>query len=402
MSLLRRISNGRLTVLVTFALVLGTALGAGIAVAAGSGSSPPPAASLADAVHSAITAPEPDGISGRLRFSNRLLGGGLLSGAAGSSPLLTGASGRFWITGDGKLRLELQGADGSGDVQVIDDGATLQVYDASSNTLYRAELQARPATGTSPTGTRTGTPPSVAQIQSALDRLARFAAVAGPTPTTVAGQGAYSVRLSPKANGGLLGSVELAWDATHGVPLRLGIYAKGDRSPVLELTATQISFGAVPASDVALAPAAGAHVVDLGTLGAGTTSPQKPAAPVTGLAAVQAQLPFTLVAPDTLAGRQRSDVRLVHAAADPAALVTYGSGLDGIAVLESQQQAAGSGGAGTLALLPGVDLGGGVTGHELPTALGTIVRFEHGGVSFTVAASQPTATVVDAAKTLAQ
>src|SRR5581483_10697193 len=249
-SLLRRISYGRLTVLVAFVLVVGAALGAGIAVAARSGSSaPPPAASLADAVHGAITAPRPDGISGRLRFTNRLLGGGLLSGAAGSSPLLTGASGRFWITGDGRLRLELQGADGSGDVQVLDDGATLQIYDAASNTLYRAALPAHPTTGTS----SAHIPPSVAQIQSALDKLGGFVAVAGPTPTTVAGEGAYSVRLSPKANGGLLGGAELAWDAAHGVPLRFAIYAKGDSSPVLELTATQISFGAVPASDVVLA-----------------------------------------------------------------------------------------------------------------------------------------------------
>jgi len=398
-SLLRRISNGRLTVLLALLVLVGAALGTGIAVAARSGSSPPPPASLADAVHGALTAPKLDGVSGRLKFTNRLIGGGLPSDAVGGSPLLTGASGRFWITGDGKARLELQGAEGSPDVQILVDGNAVQVYDVSSNTLYKAQLpqQSQPAPSTS----ANHTPPSVAQIQGAIDKLAGVASVAGPTPTTVAGEGAYSVRLEPKANGGLLGGAELAWDATHGVPLRAAIYAKGDPKPVLGLTATEISFGPVASSDVQIAPAAGVHVVDLGTLGGHDTgSAQKPA-PVTGLAAVQAQLPFTLVAPDTLAGRQRSDVRLVHAGGDAAALVTYGNGLDGIAVLESKPQATQQGG-GALGLLPTADLGGGVQAQELPTALGTIVRFEHGGVSFVVAASQPTATVVDAAKTLTQ
>jgi len=397
-SLLRRISNGRLTVLLALLVLVGAALGTGIAVAARSGSAPPPPASLADAVHGALTAPTPDGVSGRLKFTNRLIGAGLPSDAVGASPLLTGASGRFWITGDGKARLELQGAEGSPDVQILVDGDTVQVYDVSSNTLYKAQLPQQSAP--TPSTSANDTPPSVAQIQSAIDKLAGVASVAGPTPTTIAGEGAYSVRLEPKANGGLLAGAELAWDATHGVPLRAAIYAKGDSTPVLELKATEISFGPVASSDVQIAPAAGVHVVDLGPLGHDTGSAQKPA-PVTGLAAVQAQVPFTLVAPDRLAGRQRSDVRLVHAGADPAALVTYGSGLDGIAVLESKPQPTQQG-EGALGLLPTADLGGGVQAQELPTALGTIVRFEHGGVSFVVAASQPPATVVDAAKTLAQ
>jgi outer membrane lipoprotein-sorting protein len=397
-SLLRRISNGRLTVLLVLVVAAGAALGTGIAVAARSGSPPPPPASLSDAVHGALTAPTPDGVSGRLKFTNRLLGSGLLSGAVGSSPLLTGATGRFWITGDGKARLELQGSDGSADVQILVDGTSLEVYDVSSNTLYKAQLPQQSQTTPSSSGDHTA--PSVAQIQNVIDKLAGVAAIAGPTPTTIAGEGAYSVRFEPKANGGLVGGAELAWDATHGVPLRAALYAKGDSTPVLELTATEISFAPVAASDVDITPAAGARVVDLGILGAGNSGSQQKPTPVTGLAAVQAQLPFTLVAPDTLAGRQRTEVRLVHPGGEAAAVVIYGTGIDGIGVLESQHHSTQQSG-GMLGMLPSTDLGGGVKAQELPTALGTIVRFEHGGVTFVVAASQPTATVVDAAKTLA-
>src|SRR6202030_467820 len=52
-----------------------------------------------------------------------------------SSPPLSGASGRLWIAKDGRLRLELQAE--KGDTQVIYDGHTLELYDASTNTLYR-------------------------------------------------------------------------------------------------------------------------------------------------------------------------------------------------------------------------------------------------------------------------
>ena len=51
--------------------------------------------------------------------------------------------------------------------------------------------------------------------------------------------------ISPKHDGGLLGAGELAWDATHGVPLRFAIYARAAHTPVLELKATDISFGSV-------------------------------------------------------------------------------------------------------------------------------------------------------------
>ena len=45
-------------------------------------------------------------------------------------------------------------------------------------------------------------------------------------------------------------------------------------------------------------------------------------------------MPFTLAAPDTLVGLPRTDVRLVSDGEQPAALVTYGKGLGGIAVIE--------------------------------------------------------------------
>ncbi len=57
-------------------------------------------------------------------------------------------------------------------------------------------------------------------------------------------------------------------------------------------------------------------------------------AEVTGPAAVQSHLPFTLAAPTTLVGLPRQSVQLLDWDGHPAALVTYGQGLGGIAVIE--------------------------------------------------------------------
>ena len=83
---------------------------------------------------------------------------------------------------------------------------------------------------------------------------------------------------------------------------------------------------------------------------------------------------------------------LLDSSGHPAALITYGQNLGGIAVIE---QAADAGskptpstrsGESTGLALPTVKIGG-VTGQELDTQLGTIVRFTRGGVTYTVIGS---------------
>jgi hypothetical protein len=220
--------------------------------------------------------------------------------------------------------------------------------------------------------------------------------LSGAAPTNVGGQPAYRVTVSPETSGSLLGSAQLAWDAQHGVPLRIAVYAKGSSAPVLALTATSISFGAVPSSAVDVAPPAGAKVVTLsGPSGRGGAGARP--APVTGLPAVRAAAGFPIVAPDTLAGRSLSDARLVGG---KHVLLVYGDAPDAILVAERQTDAVGAGGGGMLKLLPPVPLGS-ATGHELTTALGTVVFWDSGGVSFVVAGSVPATTAEAAARALA-
>jgi outer membrane lipoprotein-sorting protein len=381
---LRTASSRHLAILgaTIFALALGAV---GIAQAVGGATAPAPKP-LAQAVYDATHAPAVDGITARIHFTNNLLPSGSLP-ESGGSPVLTGADGRLWLTNDGRLRLELQSD--AGDAQIVADGKTFSVYDGGSNTVYTGtlpqdRLQARAKHEA----------PTLDAINTALARLGRMWDVSGAEPGTTAGRPSYTVRIAPKDDGGLLGAAQLAWDAARGVPLRAAIYAQGQSAPVLELKATEISYGKIAAADVDAHPPANAKKVQLNPQ-LGVDSHGKPTS-VHGLAAVQKQVGFTVSAPDTLAGLPRHDVTLVRAGGDNGALVTYGRGLGAIAVF--QQKATAGEAKGDLRL-PTVNIDG-ATGSELPTALGTIVTFTRDGVAYTVAGSVPPLAAENAARGL--
>jgi outer membrane lipoprotein-sorting protein len=360
----------------SLALVIG---GVAVAVASGGGGTPPPEKPLAAAIHDSLIGPEPTGVTARVHFTNNLISSGALPLG---SPLLTGASGRLWI-GDGKLRLELQSD--AGDAQIMVSGNEISVYDASSTTLYKARIT--PHSDPSAGGDEARGVPTVDQISSVLGELGQQATLSGADPTTRAGQPAYQLSVTPKHDAGLLGEAQIAWDAARGIPLHVSLAAAGSSSPVLALDVTDISYGSVDPSAFAISPPAGAKVVDLGELGhTGSADGSHPAA-VEGVAAVQAALPFSLAAPDTLVGLPRTGVRVISEGKRPAALVTYGRSLGAIAVIERSSGAA-EASSSPLGSLPSVSIAG-ATGHELPTALGTLITVESGGVSYTLVGSLP-------------
>lgn len=393
---LRTASARRLTAVA--AALAGLALTVGIAQGALSGSGPvPQPKALASAILDAFNAPEPDGLTAKIEFSNDLLpSGSLPSGTA--SPLLSGADGRLWIQKSGDFRLELQSS--AGDAQIVALGDKVTVYDASSQTLYRLTLPERAEDMTRPA--HDGEKLTLAKVQRALDRLARTWTVSGARPTSTAGRPTYTVKVSPKDDGGLLGAAELAWDAVRGAPLRAAVYAQGKSDPVLELRATDVSYDAVPDSAVRVAPPAGAEVVDLSApSGVPTGRAHRRHDAVTGSAAVQRELGFELAAPATLAGLPRKEVRLVSFDGEKGALAIYGEGLGAIGVLQRRANAQGAKRRPDRndLRLPQINIDG-ATGSELATALGTIVTFERGGVAYVVAGSVPPVAAENAARGL--
>jgi outer membrane lipoprotein-sorting protein len=377
---LRTASRRRLATIVAAVLLL--AAGGGIAQAALSGAGPTPdPKSLDRAVLDAVNAPEVEGVSARITFTNGLLpAGSLPQGSA--SPLAAGAEGRLWIAPEG-ARLELQSD--AGDAQIVADGERVTVYDSASRTAYTM-----PAPRERAEKDRDGDA-TLADVRRGLDRLAEAWTLSGAQPTSTAGRPTYTVRIAPKDDGGLLGAAELAWDAARGVPLRAAVYAQGQDEPVLELEADEVSYGAIDAGVFDTKPPAGSEIVELDPPDHASAEPSR----VRGVDAVQERLGFPLSAPDQLAGLPRTDVRLVDANGSPAALSVYGEGMGAILVLQRE--------AGEKRELPedlprvNID---GATGTEIATPLGTLVTFERGGVSYTVVGSVPPVAAENAARGL--
>lgn len=372
MTLLRTLST-RSLLLVAVAAALLIAGGTTIALAASGGSGRvPPHKPLSKAIHTGLTASEPAGITARVRFTNNLIPNGALLGQSGSASALMGASGRLWVRNDGHGRLELQS--NGGDAQVVWRPGLATIYDASSNTVYRITLPAEKRQKAR------HAPPSVAGIGAFLTELTKHVNLSSAQPSNVGGRSAYTVRLSPKEPGGLVGSVRLAWDATHGVPLRAAIYARGVTAPVLELRATSVRYGAVPLSTVDIAPPAGARVVELSPPQGGKKEGRR------------TKPSFQPVAPQSLAGLKRTAIRPVG----QGVLVVYGEGLGAITVLEHQGE---SGPGGPLAKVPTVQIDG-VRVHELATPLATVLAWQRGGLSYLLAGSVKPSVAESAARDL--
>lgn len=394
MNFLRRISTRRLLSICALALVI--VIGGTTVALATSGSDPkPPAKPLANAVHDALSAPAVPGISADIHFTNNLIDASSLEG---KDPLLAGATGRLWASpaDGGKLRLELQAEESGNDSQVLIEGRHFQIYDGTSETVYEGTL---PEDGEGGEAQGEEQVPSVAQIQKKLDRVGKHADLSGAIPSDVAGQPTYTVQLAPSHDGGLLGRLELSFDAGNGIPLRGAVYSSESSSPVLELEATGVNFEAVPDSTFEISPPAEAEVVNLSP--ADLKGPEGHAAKAVGAEAVSAAVDFPLAAPPSLAGLPQSEVRAIEVDGHSAALVTYGKGLGGIAVIESKSEPEGEGskGAPKRLGLPKVVIGD-ATGEELDTALGSALRFSRAGVDYFLVGSVPPAAVEAAARGL--
>ena len=394
MRFLRTSSTARLLTSLAAALIAVCAAAA-IAVAAVGSGPVPRATALPKALHTALSAKPVAGVSADVTFTDNLIDSSDFTGQA-SDPLLQGASGRLWISNDGRLRIELQS--GNGDAQIVVDHRSFWISDPSQNAVYEGTLPA--ASGAAhPDGHGV---PTVAAIQSALTRLMRSVDVSGAQPTDVGGQPAYRVTVSPKGSGGLIGSVGLAWDAARGIPLSFDVYARGDAQPVLGLTASNVAYGAVPASVFTISPPTGAKVTQLGTLaapGSGAAHARHSGhAAVTGARAVAARLPFHLSDPASTAGLPRTSVRLLGS---DSALVVYGHGLGAISVIETAahgKTAAAPTSAGGLSL-PTRRIGG-ASATVLSTPLGTVLHLTRDGVGYTVIGSVTGAAAQSAASGL--
>ena len=180
------------------------------------------------------------------------------------------------------------------------------------------------------------------------------------------------------------------------MPLRAAIYAQGSDDPVLEVEATDVSYGTIPAGQIDTTPPAGAKVTEIDPP-SGVDAKGKPTH-VEGVDEVAKRLDFPLAAPDELAGLPRRSVRLIRMGSESGAVSMYGRGLGAILVFQTKAGEAKPAGRDGLTL-PQVNIDG-ATGTEIATALGTMVTFTRDGVRYTVVGSVPPIAAENAARGL--
>jgi hypothetical protein len=387
----KRISSVRLAGWFALLAILTAALSVTAYALTRGGGPTPPNRSLAAAIRSTLLGKPVRGLSARFTISQHLLPGGssLLSNST-----ISGASGQVWASG-GRVRLQLRSR--LGPIDLGFDGSRVTFWDHRHRVAYVLDLPSHAKAGKDATDRHHGLP-SLAHIQTLLGRLAREAFVSGAAPGTIAGRPAYTVRVSPREDPGLIGAAELAWDSQHGTPLRFAIYPLGSDTPAIEITVTDIRYGAVPARSLAVTPTPGTHVVQVHPPSRGRHgSSAHEASPTStvGLAAVTRSVDFRLAAPASVAGMERTAVRSVSMGRRQAALVVYGHGLGSVFVLEQRAVAKDS----ALSALPSATVNG-APGRELETTLGTLLRFTSGGVTYTVIGSRPASTIMSVAGSL--
>ncbi|HEX2376937.1 MAG TPA: hypothetical protein VHI30_05190 [Gaiellales bacterium] len=324
---------------------------------------PPPPTTLQELTLRELSGSGPAGVTAHFRYVDALVPTtNLVSDAtSGGSPLplVSGADGRLWYA-NGRLRMEFQ--TDQGDTQLLLQNNRALVYDAADGTAYAAIL---PALGL-PQLARSG----LAGASSLVSSISGDAALSRPHPVVTGGRPAYTVRIAPTHDGGLLRSASLAVDAETGTPLRLELFGTGQTAPLLEFALSDVSYGDIDPSVFRLKLPFGMHPLAL-----------RFAAPPS----VGGAVPCT--GPQELAGLPLRTCREASRSTDvPGRVLVYGTNLSSVVVLEQPGSSDPSG--GLWSLLPTVTVSG-TTGRELVTGLGTVIRFVRGGVTYTVLGSMP-------------
>jgi hypothetical protein len=324
---------------------------------------PPPPTTLQELTLRELSGSGPAGVTAHFRYVDALVPTTNLvpDATSGGSPLplVSGADGRLWYA-NGRLRMEFQ--TDQGDTQLLLQNNRALVYDAADGTAYAAIL---PALGL-PQLARSG----LAGASSLVSSISGDAALSRPHPVVTGGRPAYTVRIAPTHDGGLLRSASLAVDAETGTPLRLELFGTGQTAPLLEFALSDVSYGDIDPSVFRLKLPFGMHPLAL-----------RFAAPPS----VGGAVPCT--GPQELAGLPLRTCREASRSTDvPGRVLVYWTNLSSVVVLEQPGSSDPSG--GLWSLLPTVTVSG-TTGRELVTGLGTVIRFVRGGVTYTVLGSMP-------------
>jgi outer membrane lipoprotein-sorting protein len=178
--------------------------------------------------------------------------------------LLTGSHTiRIWYADPQHFRVAVPQSMSESDI--IRNGSSAWLWESTQNTVTHVTIPARSDTSgsqASPSKAAFAKTPPTPQ-QAAQEILAKV----GPTTTvgvdsnvTVAGEASYQLVLAPKSSSSLIGQIRIAVDASRDVPLRVQVFAKGAKSPAVQIGFTSVSFVKPAAANFKFTAPAGAKV----------------------------------------------------------------------------------------------------------------------------------------------
>ena len=187
------------------------------------------------------------------------VGAGSDSTASATLELLTGShTANIFL--DGKSSARIQVLDQLAERDVIRHGSDVWIYDSKQHTAQHATVSSK-TRGLPEKKLPIASPSELAtKLLASLKSTSRVTVGAG---VSVAGRSAYDLILRPKAADTLLGSVSIAVDASTGLPLRVQLDARGQKTPAVSVGFSSVSFAKPAASVFAFTPPAGAKVTQL-------------------------------------------------------------------------------------------------------------------------------------------
>ncbi len=236
-----------------------------LAQPAGAGPAPTlPATTPQALVQSVLTSSVPS-MSGTVAIDNNLG----LPAVPGIPELANGNSQlRVWADGTGRTRVSIPTS--TSEQTIVDDGTTMYSWNSSGRTVTespagKGKAGAWSKSGHQPSGLPMGTstmptdPASIAkQLVSALQNSSNIT-VDGTD--TVAGQPAYDLVLTPKANQRtLLREVKIAIDANKHIPLQLTVLGDNSSTPAVQVGFDSLNYGPQQSSLFTFTPPAGATI----------------------------------------------------------------------------------------------------------------------------------------------
>jgi outer membrane lipoprotein-sorting protein len=185
------------------------------------------------------------------------------SGTAADLALLTGSNSlRVYV--DGRTKTRVQDLESLAERDVIRNGNDVWVYDSKDNSVAHSTLASRQHVARPGAVPQAAPDPTDATPEALANKL-----IAGLEPSSglsvdssvrVAGRPAYDLVLTPKVGDTLIGSVSIAVDAQTGLPLRVEIDARGQKTPAVSVGFTSLDLSTPSASLFNFSPPAGATV----------------------------------------------------------------------------------------------------------------------------------------------